>query len=163
MKLVARETLLLVGEGDDEKAFTGHACSIYVTRGCGVSVKLRNAYGRGPENILRAAIRAEGSFDRRAVLLDTDVPWTAEVRATAARHKIHMIGSTPCLDGLILRALSERVPVGSKACKEALSRIWPRGISDARTLERSLTREVLEEARLRIPELNMLLRLLEGR
>jgi hypothetical protein len=161
--LAAKRTVLFVGEGADEDALLHHARELYNSRGCGTTVKIRNAYGKGPENILRCALRAEGTFDKKAILLDVDVPWDSAVIAQAHRARIQMIGSDPCLEGLILRALGQSVPRSTAACKAALKPYFPKGISDRRTLEARLSRELLDSARGQIAALDQLLRLLEGR
>ena len=56
-KRTVQTTVLIVGEGDTEKAFLDYLKSLYVTRGCGVSVTIRNAHGKGPINVVDTAIR----------------------------------------------------------------------------------------------------------
>lgn len=118
----AKTTLLIVGEGDTEKAFLDHLKTHYVTRGCGVSVTTRNAHGKGPENVVDVAIRhARGAaYTHVAALMDTDLPWTAKLRKLARAKKICLIGATPCCDGLLLRILGESVPEESALCKSKL-------------------------------------------
>lgn len=80
----AKTTVLIVGEGDTEKAFLDHLKLHYVTRGCGVSVTTRNAHGKGPENVVDVAIKhARGAdYSIVAVLMDTDLPWCAPQAGT---------------------------------------------------------------------------------
>lgn len=118
----AKTTVLIVGEGDTEKAFLDHLRTHYVTRGCGVSVTTRNAHGKGPENVVDVAIRhARGAdYTTVAVLMDTDLPWTPALRKLARAKKICLIGANPCCDGLLLRILGEPAPEDSSHCKAKL-------------------------------------------
>lgn len=118
----AKTTVLIVGEGDTEKAFLDHIRTHYVTRGCGVSVTTRNAHGKGPENVVDVAIRhARGAdYSIVAVLMDTDLPWAPALRKLARAKKICLIGASPCCDGLLLRILGESVPEESVHCKAKL-------------------------------------------
>lgn len=118
----AKTTVLIVGEGDTEKAFLDHLKTHYVTRGCGVSVTTRNAHGKGPENVVDVAIRHTRGADYTivAVLMDTDLPWTPALRKLAGTKRICLIGASPCCDGLLLRILDESVPEESDHCKAKL-------------------------------------------
>gem|GEM_PF-2578925 len=48
-RLKASRTLLIVGEGRHEEAFLNHLKQLYVPRGCGLSVTIKNARGKGRE------------------------------------------------------------------------------------------------------------------
>ena len=43
----AQRTLLIVGEGRHEEAFLNYLKQLYVPRGCGLSVTIKNARGKG--------------------------------------------------------------------------------------------------------------------
>lgn len=103
-KRTVQTTVLLVGEGDTEKAFLDYLKSLYVTRGCGVSVTVRNAHGKGPMNVVDTAIRQSrtGEYKVVAVLMDTDLLWTDDVIKLARKHRLCLIGATPCTDGLVV-------------------------------------------------------------
>jgi hypothetical protein len=103
----AQRTLLIVGEGYTEEAFLKHVKGLYVQRGCGLSVTIKNARGKGAKHVIEWTIRqiANASYDTVAVLLDTDTDWSASV-AKIAKHKIIcVIKSTPCFEALLLRLL----------------------------------------------------------
>lgn len=69
----AQRTLLIVGEGAVEEAFLTYAKSLYVPRGCGLSVKIKNAGGKGAGQVVDWTVRqmANTQYDSVAVLLDT--------------------------------------------------------------------------------------------
>lgn len=47
-----RKTLLVVGEGDSEKAFLRHLRGLYCSGGAGVAATVSNAHGGGPDNVI---------------------------------------------------------------------------------------------------------------
>ena len=100
---VAR-TLLLVGEGDAEVRFMQHLKSIYVQRGSGVAVTLKNARGKGAAHVVDFAIRQSrnAAYDVKAVLLDTDTDWNDKTRATARKARVQLMACEPCLEAVLL-------------------------------------------------------------
>ena len=62
----AYHTVLVVGEGTTECAFLRHIKTLYNSRGCGVSVTIRNAHGKGPDHVVDYAIRQcrNAEYDR---------------------------------------------------------------------------------------------------
>ena len=158
------QTVLIVGEGDTEKAFLDHLKRLYVTRGCGVSVTVRNAHGKGPGNVIDATMRhaKNGDFDIVAVLMDTDLPWTDEIRNLACEHRICMVGATPCVDGLLLQILGERVPEQSKRCKDAFHARLGRKPFVREAYEPDFSKPLLNKKSATIPALGKLLALMAG-
>ncbi len=158
------KTVLIVGEGDTEKAFLDHLKRLYVTRGCGVTVTVRNAHGKGPGNVIDAAMRhaKNGDFDIVAVLMDTDLPWTDEVRALAREHRICLVGATPCVDGLLLQILGERIPAQSNRCKGAFHAHLGRKPFVREAYEPDFSKLLLDMKSTTIPALGKLLALMAG-
>lgn len=156
-------TVLIVGEGDTEKAFLDYLKSLYVTRFCGVSVTVRNAHGKGPLNVVDTAIRQSktGEYNVVAVLMDTDLPWTDDVIKLAGK-RIRLIGATPCIDGLLLQILGEQVPVQSLRCKEALLARINRKPFVKEAYAQDFPKQLLDEKSLSIPTLKKLLELMTG-
>lgn len=161
----AATTVLIVGEGATEKAFLDYLKSIYVVRGCGVSVTVRDAHGKSPEHIVTTAIRHSQSaaYDAIAVLLDTDVPWPDSVRKKARSKRICMIGSSPCCDGLILSILGQRVPHTSAACKQALAEYLKKPPLVKEVYEDLITIEITEARRAVCETTSKILSILEGK
>ena len=100
---VAR-TVLLVGEGDAELSFMQHLKRIYVQRGSGVAVTLKNARGKGAAHVVDFAIRQSrnAAYDVKAVLLDTDTDWNDKTRATARKARVQVMACEPCLEAILL-------------------------------------------------------------
>ena len=155
----ARHTVLLVGEGKTECAFLRHIKSLYISRGCGVSVAIRNAYGKGPDQVVDYAIRQRrnAAYDRVAVLLDTDLEMSATARRCADSKKIQIIGSTPCIEGLLLKILDEPVPTTCAECKARVGRLLPDQMQSPDNYRAGFPKEFLEERRHGVQELAALL------
>lgn len=160
----AKTTVLIVGEGDTEKAFLDHLKSQYVTRGCGVSVTIRNAHGKGPENVVDVAIRhARGAdYTLVAVLMDTDLPWSSALRKLARTKKICLIGANPCCDGLLLHILAESVPEESAQCKAKLIERLEKKPVVTEAYRNDFTKVLLDSRRDTVGALNKLLSLMAG-
>lgn len=166
LKRTVLTTVLIVGEGDTEKAFLDYLKSLYVTRGSGVSVTVRNAHGKGPMNVVDTAIRQSriGEYEIVAVLMDTDLPWTDEVIKLAHKRKqpLCLIGTTPCTDGLLLQILSEKAPEQSSRCKEVLHARMNRKPFVKEAYAQDFPKQLLDEKSMGIPALKKLLELMAG-
>ncbi len=152
-------TVLIVGEGLTEEAFLGHLKSLYITRGCGVGLKIRNAHGKGPEHVVDFTIRQCNNiaYDRVVALLDTDDPWSDKVVKRARQKKIELIGSTPCIEGLLLRILNQPAPEQSADCKQRITNSINGKLTNPGSYNGLFTQEVLEARRVQISELDDLL------
>ena len=119
----AQRTLLIVGEGAVDEALLLHAKKLYVPRGAGLSVKIKNARGKGASHVIDWTIRqmANASYDEVAVLLDTDVDWTPAVEKRARQKKIRVMQSTPCVDAVLLRLIGQSTAGNSHALKKRLA------------------------------------------
>lgn len=156
----ARYTILMVAEGDSDAVFLDHLRRLYVTRGCGTSTKVRNAHGCGPKHIVEFAIRQtnNANYDRVVTFLDTDIEWTDPVRGLARRKRILMLGSTPCLEGLLLKILDIDVPGNCRDCKRLISDVLNgSSLSDPSTYQRHFDFDLLERKRREIEELEDLI------
>ncbi|MBV2204221.1 MAG: hypothetical protein KUL87_02275 [Pseudomonas sp.] len=160
-----RRTLLVVGEGDSEEAFLKHLRDLYCGGGGGVAVTVRNAHGKGPENVVDHTIRQARtySYDGHVAFLDTDIPWTDKLKKEARKAAIEMVGSSPCLEGLLLSILGKRPPEKSDACKKHIKQLLDLDLTERASYGAAFSKAVLESARTRLPELDRLLRLYEGR
>ena len=159
-----RKTLLVVGEGDSEEAFLKHLRELYCSGGAGVAVTVRNAHGKGPENVIDHAARQARiySYDARAALLDTDIPWTDKLKKEARKAKVDMIGSTPCFEGLLLAILGKHPASQCADCKKAISLLLGVDLTERQSYAKHFPKAVLDAARLKIIELDQLLTAFEG-
>lgn len=155
----ASHTVLLVGEGKTEQAFLQHLKFLYISRGCGVSVTIRNAHGKGPDHVVDYAIRQchNAEYNRVLALLDTDLQLSSAVRRRAESKKIRIIGSTPCIEGLLLKILGEHVPATSVECKQRCGTVLPERLTLPEDYRQHFPRNFLEGRRTCVPELGELL------
>jgi hypothetical protein len=54
------------------------------------------------------------------VLLDTDIAWPNKIVKEAIKRGVLLIGSSPCIEGYLLKLLGHPVPVESRVCKSKL-------------------------------------------
>lgn len=103
-----RKTVLFVGEGNAEVVMLNYLKAIYAPRGSGVGVTIRNARGKGAENVINCAINAAqtASYDTVCAVFDTDKDWNDTVRAKAKRNRIHVFPLAPCLEAVLCRTLA---------------------------------------------------------
>jgi hypothetical protein len=101
----AQRTLLIVGEGYDEEAFLNYLKYLYVPRGCGLSVTVKNARGKGAHHVIDWTARqiANAHYNAVAALLDTDTDWNAKTEKLARTNKIQVLKSEPCFEAMMLR------------------------------------------------------------
>ncbi len=163
--IAQRKTLLAVGEGKADAAFLKYLRGLYCSGGNGVKVTVRDASGKGPSNVIGTAVGAlrMSSYDKKLCLLDTDLVWTSENISDAKRKKIELVGSTPCLEGLLLQILGIAVPAASDDCKRQLKIITGKDMFEAEDYEANFPYVHLQNLRVQITELDKLLRLFEGR
>ncbi|HIF9056028.1 TPA: hypothetical protein ACX6MG_000003 [Photobacterium damselae] len=162
IKRPIKETLVIVGEGYAEAAFLNHLKSIY---GIGnPKVTAKSAGGKGPSNVIGDALGTlKGSgCDRVAALLDTDLVWPKTKVKEAQQKKIILVGSVPCLEGLLLNIVGESVPNNSDACKKMLHPRLDGKETDKNSYKLLFTKAVLDKERVRVKELNTLIGLISG-
>lgn len=101
---VAR-TVLVVGEGDSEVCFLQHLKSLYMHRGSGVVVTIKNARGKGAQHVVDFAIRQSrnAEYDVKVALLDVDTDWNDKTRKLAKLGKVLVLPCEPCLEAELLR------------------------------------------------------------
>ncbi len=161
-RYVAR-TLLLVGEGDAELVWLGHLKRLYVARGAGLVVTLKNAHGKGAAHVVDVAIRQSrnAAFDAKAVLLDTDTDWTDKVRVRAKKEGVEIVAASPCLEGMLLSAYGHQVE-GRTSAKLKSDFVVKFGMTalDTRTYEQHFPRTFLDNIRTELAEIDQLLNLL---
>lgn len=152
-----RKTALLVGEGFAEKAFLEHLKKLYVERGR-QQVTIKTAKGKGGAHVLDYTRRQgiQAAFDHMGALLDTDTDWGAEQRALALALRIEVFEAHPCLEALLLRMAGQRVPHTTAQCKKAFMQKFQAEAHAPGLFERHFPKDMLEQARKNVPELEQL-------
>lgn len=116
----ALRTVLIVGEGYHEEAFLNYLKKLYVPRGCGLSVTVKNAHGKGALNVIDYATRqsANADYDKVAALLDTDTDWNAKAEKLAKIKRVQVLKSEPCFEAMMLRLLGKSTVGDAHALKK---------------------------------------------
>ncbi|WP_071842492.1 RloB domain-containing protein [Dickeya fangzhongdai] len=138
------KTLLLVGEGYAEKAFLSHLKSLFSNGKFKVSIV--TAGGKGPEHVINHAISCKkcDGYDFVIVLLDTDLVWPKTYVQRAMKAGINLIGSEPCLEGLLLDILGKKRPESNGGCKEILHPLLNGSCTDRDSYSELFTSEILD-------------------
>ena len=120
---VNHTTLLVMGEGEHDKAFVNHMKGIYYSRGSGVKITVRFSGGGSLHDIIKDTVKKtrHESYDSTYILMDKDVTIKQQDFDIANKQGISILLSKPlCLEGMLLNILNERVPNTSIKCKELL-------------------------------------------
>ena len=160
---VAR-TVLLVGEGDSEVRFLQHLKGLYVARGSGVAVTIKNARGKGAAHVVDFARRQSinAAYDLVAAMLDTDTDWNDQTRVSARRSKVQVLACEPCLEAVLLTAHGAVVSGhNTSQCKQEFARRFAGPASDATVYVRHFDEGQMDGACARVQMLAELRRLLQ--
>jgi hypothetical protein len=164
---VVRETVLVFCEGEREQVFVRHLRHLYCCGRIGTtspSVTVRKGRGGSADGLVNDATRAPGAYKRRLVKLDADRPPEELERAQGLANtaNIMLCISEPCLEALLMKILEPDTYFSgwtTKRFKRTFERKYiPEAKRSIPLCYRPLfTKEILEEARQRIPELDSLL------
>jgi hypothetical protein len=155
-------TVLLVGEGDAEEIFLRHLKRLYISRGLGSSVTIKNAHGRGAQQVVHFAIRQSrvADYDVVAALFDTDVAWTDSVKKAANNAKIRLLLCQPCFESMALEMFGRPVHgLTSSQLKQRFTQEFGCSAHDERYL-RDTDTAFFEAARQRVNCLDELLKII---
>ena len=151
---------MIVGEGADEMAFLTHLKSLFITRGCGLSVKIKNAQGKGAKHVVEWTQQAIAAYDTVAVLVDTDTDWSDSVSRLATKKKIHLLLSEPCFEALMMRILKEDPNGDGIALKKRFAPFVKDDATQSENYLKYFGRNCLLESRAHVPTIDTLLSLL---
>jgi hypothetical protein len=155
-----KETLLIVCEGDAEIAFVRFVKRTYADA-LGRAVQEHNAQGKGGKHVLEAGLRRarnNRAYDKVVLLLDADQDWDDQLRARAqktrvGKHPISVIEACPCLEAWFLQVLGAETEGDTRHMKQRFRARTGVQAHEPEWMERLLSRDVLDEARERVPQL----------
>jgi hypothetical protein len=156
-------TVLFIGEGNAEEFFLRHLKSIYVQRGSGVEVKIRNAHGKGAGNVIDVAHRQPYAYSVKAALLDTDTDWTERTQSKARKQKIHVFACTPCIEMVFLTM--HKAPVGgltTAQLKAAFEKKFGTSASDPSVYQTHFNHALIEKAKSHTPHIQEIIELMKN-
>lgn len=159
---------LVFGEGCDDEIFLKHLKILYHNRSSGIGIKICKGKGGTADGVVNDADKIAGAFKKRIVMLDNDKSKKemTKARQGASRQNIELIENTPCLEYLLLSILDKK-PNGKNSnwCKNRFESEYikkkKRGEPDEYT--KIFTKKLLNSQRLKIPELNELINIMEGK
>jgi hypothetical protein len=158
----ARRTPPIVGEGRHEAVFVRQVQRLYAPRGCGLSVTVKYAHGKGAKGVIDWTTRqiANAAYDEVAVMLDTDQDWSPAVDALARSRGITVLKSIPCFEAVLLRLMGENVSGSSRVLKKRLAPFVDDDPTEARSYGKGFDDHRLQGGRRKDTAIDELLRLL---
>lgn len=122
-RLVNKTTLLVMGEGEHDKAFLSHMKGIYYERHSGSKITLDFSSGGSPHDIIKDTVKKSRhvDYDQKFILMDSDVPVKQQDIKAAKDSGIAILYSEPlCLEGMLLSILAQSIPNTAQKCKSML-------------------------------------------
>lgn len=163
----AKRTLLVLGEGLGEKVFLDHLKALY-SYDNNIDIKIIRGKGGSADRIVADTDKIPGDYDRKVVVLDNDKAEAEmkKARQDAKKKGIELIENTPCLEHMFLLILDKKANgKNSTWCKNEFESNYIREEKrgDKNECQKLFPKELLEEQRLKIPELDRLISLMEGK
>lgn len=162
-----KNTVFGFGEGESERVFLKHLRSLYA--GNKTSVRVDDAGGKDHSYILKKADRVRGGigYNHSFVLIDTDQEWTPSLRSKAKKKAIELIGSGPCLEGLLLSILEPTINYGSWSSSNCKRHFQDTYLRSDRTItdtdcKRLFPKTTLDQAKVSIRALRRIIEIMEG-
>lgn len=154
-----KRSIIAIGEGKAEAVFLEHIKTLYLPRGCGTSLKIKPALGKGGKGVLDYAERqcAGLAHDVRIVLLDTDVDWNDDQRRRARKQGFVVVESTPCLEAWLLAIHRDERSRSSAQHKRAFDARFNQAAHQPEVYVKHFGKAVLEAGRHRVAALGLLL------
>jgi len=167
-----KKTILIVGEGETEKAFLQYLKELFILRDADFAVKVECGFGGGPKGVVQKTIRLRSSraYDKCFVLVDSDRPFEADhnlVVLMRRKPRVEMLKSTPCVEGLFLAILRHRNFSQSSATSDYCKREFEANYisadkkTDKRSYGEQFTLEVIKGRRATVAELDAILKAMQ--
>jgi hypothetical protein len=162
------KTILIFGEGLDDKTFLDHLKKEYCMRNSGVSVTTKKGKGGDPISIVEDAKNASGLYDKTVVVLDNDKSEEEmnKARDVAKKSGIDLYENTPNLEAFLLNILEEKRKFPNSATyKSEFEKKWIHedDRDDLKEYERVFPKSLLEYRRSGILVLDVLIKIFEGK
>lgn len=158
-----KKTALIYCEGAHDLAFIRYLIDLYA-RNRQLKTKFRTRQGKGgsPDTLVIEARNVPGDFNRKLVKADKDRTGSEIKRAEtlAARERILIVWSKPCIEALLLAILDGKdySRYKSKTCKSKFesTHMPTNKRTDIRAYSKLFPIRVVEDARMRVEELDRL-------
>jgi len=156
-KRIAKRTVLICGEGDDEEYLLLHLRQLY-SRNTGICVKIKNAHGGSPLYTVQFAVKLLGDFSQKIVLVDSDrsLKEIKEAKQLAIRNNILYLECKPCIEAEILCFINENEYSikSTMECKKELKKIMQNKKikTFVNFLEKKLSRKVMDKKQKKVKD-----------
>jgi hypothetical protein len=158
VRRLARITAIAIGEGKSEAVFLRHIKALYLLRGCGITLKVKEGFGKGGKGVIDYALATPDlrDYDVRIAMLDTDKDWDAVQQRRADEAGITVVACAPCLEAVLLRMHGVTRTHDSRQHKDVFRRRFGGDAHEDRVYERHFARDFLDAAREHCVELRWL-------
>jgi len=167
-----KTTILIVGEGPTEKAFSQYLKELYIARDYEFAVKIECGSGGAPCSVVQKAIRLRGSraYDKCYVLFDADRPFETDYKLSDCMNKrprIEVLKATSCIEGLFLAIMKHPGFSQASAVSDSCKRDFHAGyISEDKKMDKrshavKFSRTLLDDRRGQVPELSLILKAMQ--
>lgn len=163
-KRVQKTSVLLFGEGAEDRAVLAHFCNVFANR-LTHHIKSDSGFGGSPHDVLTAAGKHSGhDFDRKLLILDGDRHKSeyTSVHRVAGTQGFEVVVLSPCMEAFLLSIitpLKKWHTKGSDYCKRYFEKQYIQ--SKHRTLPAAyathLTEEKIKKACVKLPEIKMII------
>ncbi|MEK7644908.1 MAG: hypothetical protein AAB391_01090 [Patescibacteria group bacterium] len=162
-----KTTVFAFGEGEAERIFLKHIRSLYAVNK--TSVRVDYAGGKDVSYILEKALRVKGNlkYNHSFILLDTDREWTSPVKNKAKVKGFELVGSSPCIEGLLLTVLEPATNHANRSSSDCKRSFQSNHLNGRRSLtdgdcKRLFSRSVLDAVIPNMPILKRIIKIMEG-
>ena len=154
-----KKTRLVFCEGAEDKAFFDCIKALYLRDG--YSIDIKRGAGGYQVHLVEEAIRRGDIYGGKYIAIDGDRDATEmkEAQQLAVRHNLVMLRTAPCLERLLINILEPAKRTASWSSSKCKKYFESRYISagkrtNMRTYAAIFTKDILDEARIRLPELD---------
>ncbi|MEK7570576.1 MAG: hypothetical protein AAB515_04050 [Patescibacteria group bacterium] len=156
--------VLAVVEGTTDRAFLNYLKHIYKVEEASISVRVICAFGV-PDEVLRRALKeqAAAEFDVTLAVVDETPHLRSTLEQQAQERNIKLVVNRPCIEGVLLKTHGRGIgSSGALRCKTLYQANYldKKSQQDAKLYRQIMSKEMIEEARKRIPELNLMVQYL---
>lgn len=152
---------LIVGEGLTEARFLKHLKTLFHTRDSGLSVKIGQAKGGSPENIVEYCIRQtySAAYNSAFVWMDTDCVRTDKLKRDASNNQppLSLLGSDTCVEAFFLTLLNKPTSPKTRQNKSKLKRLTKVDTSAQIEFNTHFPQTMLEQAKGKVELLSRLI------
>ena len=163
-------TKLVGSEGVHDKTFLDLLKCYYLPKKSSLRVEIKKGHGKAQTEIVRDVVRNPGAYDKKMAVMDNDKPSSEMALADelAEANNVVVMRNTPCIEGVLIRILEPKKKLGGMSSQQLKDYFEEHYIpekkrTDLVTYKKVFPKELLDEARKREPELDAMIKVMEGK